>query len=138
MRRLVLRFALYIAMGLVMAVALVGLAAWLLMAVWLVLQTVTTPALAAAYTALVALFAGLLIALVLWSFARRRPARAPASQAAGGFEGEAAARLAAFAGRDAASLLSANPGRAAIAALAIGFVVGASPRLRAALRDLVK
>lgn len=137
MRRLGLRVALYAAMGLVMALALVGLAGWLLIALWLLLLTVTSPAAAALYTGLATLFAGLLIALILWAFARRRRAAAPAAQA-GGFEGELATRLAAFAGRDAGSFISAHPGQAAMVALVVGLAVGASPRLRSALRDLVK
>ena len=46
--------------------------------------------------------------------------------------------MAVIGGREAGSFVAAHPGRVAIAALALGFVVGASPKLRAALREVLK
>ena len=132
MRRLALRLALYTAAGLTIVFALIAAGGWLLLALWLALYCVMSPAAAALCTGLAAILVALLIAVVL-AFARRGR-RSPT----GGFDGEAVARLAAVGGREAGSFVAAHPGRATIAALAVGFVVGASPKLRAALREVLK
>jgi hypothetical protein len=94
-----------------------------------------SPAVAALCTGLAALAVAVLIATVAYGSARRRfPSRATET----GREAELAAKLAVLVGRDTASLISAHPGRAGIAALALGFVVGASPHLREALRKVLK
>jgi hypothetical protein len=138
MRRLASHLALSVILGLLTAIVLTAGIGWLLAALWLALQTALSPAAAAAWTGLVAVAVAGVIAAAAYASRRSPVRRSPAPDAASGFEEEVAGRLAALAGRDAAAFVAAHPGRAAVVALALGLAVGASPRLRAALRDLLK
>jgi len=137
------RLAFYAATWLaVTVIAIVGVAL-LLVALWFLLSQTESPALAALWTGLAALGAAALIAAVACGVRRRRPragglAASLMESAGTGRRNEAAAELGALLGREAAALISAHPARSAIAAVAVGFVVGVSPRLREVLREILK
>ena len=141
MRGLVVRLVVALVIGLTTAFALIAGAGWLLAALWLALCGVLSASLAALVTGAAAVVAAALVAAI-WYASRARPSapeRVPSADGnEGGIESQLAARLAALAGRGAASYVGAHPGRAALGALAAGFVVGASPQLRATLRDILK
>lgn len=137
------RFAFYAAAWLVATTAVVAGIALLLAALWLVVGETHPPAIAALWTGLAALAVGASIVAAAYGIRGRRASAGGllaslVEWTESGREQDVAAKLGALVGREAVSLIGAHPGRAAVTALAAGFVIGANPRLREALRELLK
>ena len=139
MRELPMRIAIMAAALLVAAVGVGATAVFLCLALYSVLLTMLSPPWAA-LTAAVAVFLLSLLVIFLGAalsgrLARRaRHARAKRGGAAFAFSAE----LGRILGEDAQKFISGKPILALLVAVAGGFAVGASPKLRALLQALLK
>lgn len=121
--------------GVIIVAALLGLAAvgFFLTAVYLAVLPLGQPWLAPAITGGVALLASLVLSLV----ATARQGRRPSSRSASGREAHVRLALGQDLGEDLRIWCLEHKTHAVVAALAAGFALGASPRLRQAVRRLL-
>lgn len=106
---------------------------WLARAAFTGLLEVMDPAWAACITGIGMLLLALLLCVPMLTGGRRKARGYPSPEQA-----HPASATAAMAGEEAARAIRDRPGTAAMAALAAGMLVGYSPKLRRALRDLLR
>jgi hypothetical protein len=138
MRRYVAQAILAAAMLMAATIVLLVAAAFLAGALFLALRDVMSGPLAALVTGLAGVLVAALIALVGGLTMRRsKPARAEGQSRAPVEAQRLAGELGGIIGEEMASLARTHARGTAIASLLAGFAVGASPRLRRLLRDLL-
>jgi hypothetical protein len=139
MRELPLRIAIMAAALLVAAVGIGAATVFLCLALYSLLLTMLSAPLAALAAAAFVFVLSLLVILLggaLANAAARSARRARAKR--GGAAFAIGAELGKFLGEDAAKFISGKPVLTLLLALAGGFAVGVSPRLRALLQTLLK
>jgi hypothetical protein len=134
--RILTRLAVSFAVVLVMLVATVVAFGFFVFAIYLALENVVMPPVAAALTGVCVLLLAALFALAArLAFPSRRPrTRAEAAQEAT----ESTAKVGSEVGRRLRGFADAHANGTLIAALLAGLAVGASPKLRTFLREILK
>ncbi len=139
MRELPLRIAIMAAALLVAAVGIGAAAVFLCLALYSLLLTLLSAPLAALAAAAIVFFLSLLVIYLGGAFANLLARRARARRAQrGGAAFIISAELGKVLGEDAQKFIAGKPVLALLLALAGGFAVGVSPRLRALLQALLK
>ena len=139
MRELPLRIAIMAAALLVAAVGVCATVVFLCLALYSLLLTLLSAPLAALAAAALAFFLSLLVILLGNALANGLARRARARRAKrGGAAFAISAELVRLLGEDAAKFIAGKPVLTLLLALAGGFAVGVSPRLRALLQTLLK
>ena len=139
MKANLVRIAIMAAVALVAAVFLIATGAFLCVALYEGLKIVLIPALAALATAAILMFLAGIVLAIGGSIARsaERKARREAEQ-----KGPATAKIGLEIGRilgeSASGYVGKNPTKVLIGALAIGFALGAVPKLRSLLTSFMK
>jgi hypothetical protein len=136
-----IRFAIMTAALLLAAVGFVATAVFLCMALYSGLQTVLTPPMAALSAAGILLLVSLVIIGIGSAIAgavSRGAARARARRSNATATARLGGELGRLLGESAFKFITDSPVRVLIGALAAGFAVGASPRIRSFLQDLLK
>jgi hypothetical protein len=139
MRELPLRIAIMAAALLVAAVGIGAAVVFLCLALYSVLLALLSAPLAALAAAALVFFLSLLVIFLGGALANRLARRARRVRAKrGGAAYVFSAELGRILGEDAQKFIAGKPVLALLVALAGGFAVGASPRLRALLQTLLK
>jgi hypothetical protein len=139
MRELPLRIAIMAAALLVAAVGVCATVVFLCLALYSLLLTQLSAPLAALAAAALAFFLSLLVILLGAALANGLARRARARRAKrGGAAFAIGAELGKILGEDTAKFIAGKPVLTLLLALAGGFAVGVSPRLRALLQTLLK
>jgi hypothetical protein len=139
MRELPLRIAIMAAALLVAAVGIGATVVFLCLALYSFLLTLLTAPLAGLAAAALAFFLSLLVILLGAALANGLARRARARRAKrGGAAFAISAELGKILGEDTAKFIAGKPVLTLLLALAGGFAVGVSPRLRALLQTLLK
>ena len=139
MRELPLRIAIMAAALLVAAVGIGATVVFLCLALYSFLLTLLTAPLAGLAAAALAFFLSLLVILLGAALANGLARRARARRAKrGGAAFAISAELGKLLGEDTAKFIAGKPVLTLLLALAGGFAVGVSPRLRALLQTLLK
>jgi len=139
MRELPLRIAIMAAALLVAAVGIGATVVFLCLALYSVLLTLLSAPLAALAAAVLVFFLSLLVIFLGGALANRLARRAQRARAKrGGAAFAFSAELGRILGEDAQKFIAGKPVLTLLLALAGGFVVGISPRLRALLLTLLK
>jgi len=134
MRDLSVRLAIAAASLLLAGVGFIAAISFMCVALYLQLATMMTPPLAATTTALAALLFSLFVMMIgRWLAFGRRGTRGGSSRIAGDPAMELGRRL----GEEAFKYVKAHRSGTLIATLVAGFAVGASPKLRGWLRNLI-
>jgi hypothetical protein len=141
MQGMAIRIAIMTAALLLAAVGFVAVAVFLCMALFNGLAVVLTPAWAALSAAGILLLLSLVIILLGSAIARavaRNAARERAKKSNASASAKLGGELGRLLGESAFKFITDSPARVLIGALVAGFAVGASPRLRSFLQDILR